>query len=291
MVADFLRRKQPSPCSPRSRRRLGIRFRSKLVADGNDQDANDHTQERHRLSLVNGSSRGPRPTTFCRLYTICDPCQAARNKFVPLLAILVKFITNSSDHRERAVRVRAVARLWLRPCRSVQYSHTFWASRYCSINLRLFNAVDQVRRCHRTGDAGRAQSGALPLKSSCIQVVSADVRRASAHVLTFSVSIHDQRCRPAGILVTIRLPRGLAGLRVQSVIYRREAESDRRQGLQCNCRENEKMVFAAEPISPLFFTNKILAVEDAILAILRAPHRLVIDHEHKLFSFAKGGRP
>lgn len=51
----------------------------------------------------------------------------------------------------------------------------------------------------------------------------------------------------------------------------------------------ESADIAAEPISPLFFTNNILAVEDAILAILRAPNLLLIDHEHKLFSFAKGG--
>lgn len=45
---------------------------------------------------------------------------------------------------------------------------------------------------------------------------------------------------------------------------------------------------AAEPISPLYFTNNVLAVEDAILAILREPYALVIDHDHKLLSFAKG---
>jgi hypothetical protein len=50
----------------------------------------------------------------------------------------------------------------------------------------------------------------------------------------------------------------------------------------------ESAGIAAEPISPLFFTNRIMAVEDAILAILRAPNLLVIDHEHRVFSFEKG---
>ena len=50
----------------------------------------------------------------------------------------------------------------------------------------------------------------------------------------------------------------------------------------------ESSRIAAEQISPLFFTNSVLAVDDAILALLRKPYVLIIDHEHKLFSFAKG---
>jgi len=50
----------------------------------------------------------------------------------------------------------------------------------------------------------------------------------------------------------------------------------------------ESNQIAAEQISPLAFTDKVLAVEDAILALLREPYQLVIDHEHKLFSFEQG---
>jgi len=52
----------------------------------------------------------------------------------------------------------------------------------------------------------------------------------------------------------------------------------------------ESGIIAAEPISPLFFTNRVMAVEEAILAILREPYFLVIDREHRLFSFQKGDR-
>ena len=51
----------------------------------------------------------------------------------------------------------------------------------------------------------------------------------------------------------------------------------------------ESSLIAAEQISPLFFTNSVLAVDDAILALLREPYVLIIDHEHKLFSFGQGG--
>ena len=51
----------------------------------------------------------------------------------------------------------------------------------------------------------------------------------------------------------------------------------------------ESSRIAAEQVSPLFFTNDILAVDDAILALLREPYVLIIDHEHKLFSFGQGG--
>jgi type IV pili sensor histidine kinase/response regulator len=51
--------------------------------------------------------------------------------------------------------------------------------------------------------------------------------------------------------------------------------------------ESERI--ASEQISPLSLTNSVLPVEDAILALLDESYLLVIDHEHKLFSFEKGG--
>ena len=50
----------------------------------------------------------------------------------------------------------------------------------------------------------------------------------------------------------------------------------------------ESSKIANDQVSPLAFTDKVLAVEDAILALLREPYVLVIDHEHKLFSFEQG---
>jgi hypothetical protein len=47
----------------------------------------------------------------------------------------------------------------------------------------------------------------------------------------------------------------------------------------------ESAVIAAETISPLSITSGIKPVEEAIISLLRSGCNLVIDHEHKLFSF------
>ena len=51
---------------------------------------------------------------------------------------------------------------------------------------------------------------------------------------------------------------------------------------------DESARIANEQISPLSLTNHVLPVEEAILALLDRTYLLVIDHEHKLFSFEKG---
>ena len=55
------------------------------------------------------------------------------------------------------------------------------------------------------------------------------------------------------------------------------------------CAPDESRKIAMEQISPLALTHSVLAVEDAILAVLDRSYLLIIDHEHKLFSFEKGG--
>jgi type IV pili sensor histidine kinase/response regulator len=50
----------------------------------------------------------------------------------------------------------------------------------------------------------------------------------------------------------------------------------------------ESAAIAAEPITPLFASGKVKPVDEAILELLRPGCVLVIDREHKLFSFEKG---
>ncbi len=50
--------------------------------------------------------------------------------------------------------------------------------------------------------------------------------------------------------------------------------------------ESERI--ASEQINPLALTNSVLAIEEAILAIMDSFYLLIIDHEHQLFSFEKG---
>lgn len=50
---------------------------------------------------------------------------------------------------------------------------------------------------------------------------------------------------------------------------------------------SESIAIANRTINPLFNENKVLPVEEAILAILDMDALLVIDHNHKLFAFEK----
>lgn len=52
----------------------------------------------------------------------------------------------------------------------------------------------------------------------------------------------------------------------------------------------ESRSIANELLNPLVTTNTVRPVEEAILALLRENYSLVIDHQHKLFSFELGGK-
>lgn len=51
----------------------------------------------------------------------------------------------------------------------------------------------------------------------------------------------------------------------------------------------ESSAIAGENLNPLAMTNGVLPVEEAILSVLRRNCMLVIDKDHKLFSFERGG--
>ena len=51
---------------------------------------------------------------------------------------------------------------------------------------------------------------------------------------------------------------------------------------------DESARIAGEPIGPLAPSSQIMPIEEAILGLLRPHYNLVVDHEHKLFSFEKG---
>jgi len=59
--------------------------------------------------------------------------------------------------------------------------------------------------------------------------------------------------------------------------------------LTANPAPNDSHEIANRSINPLFNENKVLPVEEAILAVLDMDAQLVIDHKHKLFAFEKAG--